>query len=135
MPSREVGGGQFVLDAYKVRPRLNHEFSGTEKLGIYLQIYNLTLDELTHKSKVTIAYRITKGDEELWHSVEPETEVQQGREQLTIQRFIPVNSLPPGRYAIKVTAIDTLSSQTVTRDSEFTVKAVTTKPGVSPRRF
>jgi GWxTD domain-containing protein len=135
VPSREVGGGQFVLDAYKVRPRLNHEFSGTEKLGIYLQIYNLTLDELTHKSKVTIAYRITKGDEELWHSVEPETEVQQGREQLTIQRFIPVNSLPPGRYAIKVTAIDTLSSQTVTRDSEFTVKAVTTKPGVSPRRF
>ena len=48
--SRQVGAGQFVLNSYKVRPRLSQEFSPTDKLGIYLQLYNLKLDESTHKT-------------------------------------------------------------------------------------
>jgi len=70
--SRQIGTGQFVLDSYKVRPRLSQEFSGADKLGIYLQLYNLKLDESSRKTKVSVAYRIAKDQEEVWRTVETE---------------------------------------------------------------
>jgi GWxTD domain-containing protein len=126
--SQQLGAGQFVLNAYKVRPRLSQEFSTDDKLGIYLQLYNLQLDELTHKTKVSVAYRITKDDEEIWRAVETPEHLHQGGEQLTIERFLPVSSLQPGRYTIQIIAIDLLTNQTVTRSSPFTVKPANAKP-------
>ncbi|HTQ96568.1 MAG TPA: GWxTD domain-containing protein [Candidatus Acidoferrum sp.] len=126
--SQQLGAGQFVLNAYKVRPRLSQEFSADDKLGIYLQLYNLQLDELTHKTKVSVAYRITKDDKEIWSAVETPEHLHHGGEQLTIERFLPVSSLQPGRYTIQVIAIDLLTNQTVTRSSPFTVKPTNAKP-------
>jgi GWxTD domain-containing protein len=122
VPSSQIGTGQFVLGSYKVRPRLSQEFSGSDKLGIYLQLYNLKLDETSRKTKVSVAYRITKDQQEIWRAVETADHLHQGGEQLTIERLIPVSSLAPGRYTIEVTAIDLLTNETVIRNSEFTIK-------------
>jgi len=129
--ANRIGAGQFILGAYKVRPRLSQEFSSTDKLGIYLQLYNLKVDEASHKTKVAVAYRITKNQEEVWHGVETADHLHQGGEQLTIERFLPVNSLAPGRYTIEVTAIDLLTNETVIRTADFTVKPAPTKPNTS----
>ena len=130
--SPQTGAGQFVLNSYKVRPRLSHEFSSTEKLGIFLQLYNLKLDEILRKTSVSVAYRITKGQQEIWRAVETADHLRQGGEQLTIERLIPIDALLPGRYTIEVTAIDLLSNETVIRNAEFMVKAATpTKPAVT----
>jgi GWxTD domain-containing protein len=126
--SREIGKGQFVLDSYRVRPSLSREFSGSDKLGIYLQLYNLKLDETSHKTRVSVAYRITKDQQQVWHTVETPEHLHQGGEQLTIERFIPVSSLAPGRYTIEVTGIDLLTDETVIRSSDFTVKPAPVKP-------
>src|SRR5713226_5791011 len=125
VPSTQSGSGQFVLNSYKVRPRLNQEFSSTDKLGVFLQLYNLKLDETSHKTNVSVAYRITKGQQEIWRAVETADHLHQGGEQLTIERLIPVASLVPGRYTIEVTAIDLLTNDTVIRTADFTVKPVT----------
>ncbi len=125
---RQFGLGQFVLNSYKVRPRLSLEFSGNDKLGIYLQLYNLKQDESTHKSKVVVAYRITKNQQEIWTAVETADHLHQGGEQLTIERFIPISTLPPGRYTIEVSSLDLLTNQTVIRSSDFTVKPAPTMP-------
>jgi GWxTD domain-containing protein len=136
--SRQLGAGQFVLGAYKVRPRLSREFSATDKLGIYLQLYNVKLDEALHKTKVSVAYRITKDQQkdqqEVWRFVETPDHLHQGGEQLTIERFLPVSSLPAGRYTIEVTAIDLLTNNTVIRTAEFTVKPAPAK-AVPPAIF
>jgi hypothetical protein len=129
--SSQIGTGQFVLDAYKVRPRLNQEFSSSDKLGIYLQLYNLKLDEAGQKTNVSVAYRITKGGREVWRDVETPDHLHQGHEQLTIERFIPVSFLAAGGYTIEVTAIDLLTNETVIRTSDFTVKTAQVKPGTS----
>jgi len=130
--SPQTGAGQFVLNSYKVRPRLSHEFSSTEKLGIFLQLYNLKLDEILRKTSVSVAYRITKGQQEIWRAVETADHLRQGGEQLTVERLIPIDALLPGRYTIEVTAIDLLSNETVIRNAEFMVKAATpTKPAVT----
>ena len=130
--SRQIGAGQFVLDAYKVRPRISHEFSGSDKLGIYLQVYNLKLDEITHKTKVSVVYRITQEQKEVWHAVETADHLHQGGEQLTVERFLPVGFLAPGRYTVEVTAIDLLTSETAVRASEFSVTSAPQKPASAP---
>jgi GWxTD domain-containing protein len=121
VPSSQTGAGQFVLNSYKVRPHLSEEFSGSDKLGIYLQLYNLQLDQTSHKTEVSVAYRITQNLQEVWRDVETPDGVRQGGEQLSIHRFIPVSSLAPGHYTIEVTAIDLLTSQTVIRTADFIV--------------
>src|SRR6266478_6491821 len=130
VPSRLTGTGQFVLNSYKVRPRLSQEFFSTDKLGIFLQLYNLKLDETSHKTNVSVVYRITKDQQEIWRAVETPDHLHQGGEQLTIERLFPVASLVPGRYTIEVTAIDLLTNEAVVRTAEFTVK--TSPPTKSP---
>jgi hypothetical protein len=136
--SQQLGAGQFVLGAYKVRPRLSREFSAADKLGIYLQLYNLKLDEASHKTQVSVVYRITenqqKDQQEVWRFIETPDHLHQGGEQLTIERFLPVNSLAAGRYTIEVTAIDLLTNDTVVRTADFTVKpAPAGKPAAKNR--
>jgi GWxTD domain-containing protein len=134
VPSRQTGTGQFVLNSYKVRPRLSQEFSSADKLGIFLQLYNLKLDAAFHKTNVSVAYRITKDQQEVWRAVETPDHLHQGGEQLTVERLIPVASLAPGRYTIEVTAIDLLTNDTVIRTADFTVKAPPPlKPGTAVR--
>jgi GWxTD domain-containing protein len=135
VPSNQTGTGQFLLNSYKVHPRLSQEFSSADKLGIFLQLYNLKLDAVSHKTKVSVAYRITMDQQEIWRAVETPDHLHQGGEQLTVERFIPVASLAPGRYSIEVTAIDLLTNDTVIRTADFTVKsAPPLKPGATVRR-
>src|SRR5258708_5453932 len=103
----------FVLTSYKGRPRLSREYSRTDKLGIFVQVYNLKVDDTLHKTDVSVAYRILKGEEEVWHAVETADHLHQGGEQRTIQRYLPVDSLAPGKYTIEVSAIDLLTNQTI----------------------
>ncbi len=98
-------------------------------MGIFLQLYNLKRDETSHKTNVSVAYRITKDQQEIWRAVETADLLHQGGEQLTIERLIPVASLVPGRYTIEVTAIDLLTNDTVIRSADFTVKST---PPASP---
>lgn len=131
--AKQTGVGQFVLGSYKVRPRIGQEFSSSDKLGIFLQLYNLKLDESSHKTSVSVAYRITKDHEEVWHAVETSDHLHQGGEQLTVERYLPVSALFPGRYTIEVIAIDLLANQTVTRTADFTLKsAPPAKPAAIP---
>lgn len=132
--SSQTGVGQFVLNDYKVRPRLSQEFSSTDKLGIFLQLYNLKLDDSFHKTNVSVAYRITKDQQEIWRAVETADHLHQGREQLSIERMIPVASLVPGRYTIEVTAIDLLTNETVIRTADFTVKSAPSAKPASTNR-
>ena len=129
--SAQIGTGQFVLGAYKVRPRLSQEFSSADSLGIYLQLYNLKVDETTRKTNASVAYRIvdaqTKNQKEVWRAVETADHLHQGGEQLTIERLIPVSSLAPGRYRVEVTAIDLLTNDTVIRTAVFTVRPAPAK--------
>src|SRR5258708_939612 len=128
VPSQQIGTGQFVLNSYKVRPRLNQKFSSTEKLGVFLQLYNLKLDDTLHKTNVSVTYRITKGQQEIWRSVETADHLHQGGEQLTIHRYLRVASLAPGHYTIELIAIDLLTNQTITRATDFTLIPPPPKP-------
>src|SRR6266849_2072420 len=65
VPAKQIGSGQFVLGSSKVRPRLEGDFTTADKLGIYMQIYNLKPDEKTHKSNATFLFTVKKGDQQV----------------------------------------------------------------------
>ena len=119
----------------KVRARLSREFSSSDKLGIFVQLYNLKVDDTLHKTDVSVAYRILKDQQEVWRAVETADHLHQGGEQLTIQRYLPVDSLAPGKYTIEVIAIDLLSNETIIRTADFTVISAAPRhrePGRAP---
>jgi len=49
-----------VLGSSKVRPRLEGDFTTADKLGIYMQIYNLKPDDKSHKSSATFQFTVKK---------------------------------------------------------------------------
>jgi GWxTD domain-containing protein len=123
VPAKQIGTGQFVLGSSKVRPKLDGEFPSNEKLGIYMQVYNLKPDDKTHKSNATFQYTVKKGNEQVMQFKETSEEMKQTGEQVTIERLLPLATLAPGKYSLEVVATDTLSNKTVSKTADFTVKA------------
>jgi len=123
VPAKQIGTGQFVLGSSKVRPRLDADFTTNEKLGIYMQVYNLKPDEKTHKSSATFEFTVKKGDQQVMQFKETSAEMKQTGDQITIERLLPLATLAPGKYKLEVNATDALSKQTISRTAEFTVKA------------
>src|SRR6202007_1351744 len=123
VPSKQIGTGQFVLGSTKVVPRLEADFTTAERLGIYMQVYNLKPDDKTHKSSATFVYTVKKGDQQIMQFKETSAEMKQTGEQVTIERLLPLATLTPGKYSLEVVATDTLSNKTVSKTAEFIVKA------------
>jgi len=124
VPAKQIGTGQFVLGSSKVRPRLDAEFTTTDKLGIYWQIYNLKGDEKTHKSSASFQFTVKKGPDpvpNMQFKVTSE-ELKQTGDQVTIERLLPLGTLAPGKYTLEVNATDLLANVTISRSAEFSVK-------------
>src|SRR5216683_4282034 len=137
VPAKQIGSGQFVLGSSKVRPRLGGDFTSADKLGIYMQVYNLKPDDKTHKSSAAFQYTVKKGKDQVMQFKETSEEMKQTGEQVTIERLLPLATLSPGKYSLEVNATDTLSNQTISRSAEFTVKAppeAKTAANVAPGR-
>src|ERR1700686_113598 len=122
VPAKQIGTGQFVLGSSKVRPKLDADFISTEKMGIYMQVYNLKPDDKTHKSSATFQYTVKKGDQQVMQFKETSEEMKQTGDQITIERLLPLTTLAPGKYSLEVVATDTLSNKTISKTADFTVK-------------
>jgi len=122
VPAKQIGTGQFVLGSSKVRPRLDADFTTADKLGIYLQIYNLKGDEKTHKSNASFVYTVKKGDQQVMQFKETSADMKQTGDQVTIERLLPLATLAVGKYTLEVNATDMLANVTISRTAEFTVK-------------
>jgi len=119
--SKDVGVGQFVLGSTKVRPKLDGEFRGDQILGIYLQFYNLKVDDKTHKNNMTLDIKVTQGQQVVSHDVKTGEQLQQNGEQITFQQVVPLKTVPPGKYKLEIQATDLIANQTVSRTADFTV--------------
>jgi len=123
VPAKQVGTGQFVLGSSKVRPRLDGDFTPADKLGIYMQVYNLKPDEKTHKSDASFVFTVKRGDQQVMQFKESSADMKQTGDQVTIERLLPLATLTPGKYTLEVSATDKLAQATVSKSADFTIKA------------
>jgi hypothetical protein len=127
--SKDVGVGQFVLGSTKVRPKLDGEFHADQTMDIYFQLYNLKVDDKTHKSNITLDFKITQGDQTVSHQVKTGEDLKQFGEQITVEQMVAPKTLPPGKYKLDIQATDLVANQTITRSADFTV----TPPAVTQK--
>jgi GWxTD domain-containing protein len=124
VPSHSIGTGPFVIGTTKVRPRMDETFSRNEKMGIYLQLYNFEADKTTHKPDGTIEYQIMKKgtDQKLFDYTEDVTKLSGGAAQVVVEKLLPLKTLAPGHYELKMNIVDKTRNQTLTPSADFTVK-------------
>ena len=125
VPTRQIGTGQFVIGSSKVRPRVGEAFKQNEKMGIYMKLYNLGADETTHKVSGDVTYEIIKaGDNsKVIDFTEDLTSLEGSSSQMTIEKLLPLKSLPPGRYVLRLKVNDKVRNQTLSQSAEFSVTA------------
>jgi len=125
--SKDIGVGMFVIGSTKVRPKLDQSFAPSQPMGIYFQLYNLKIDDSTHKNNASIDFEIFQGDRSIKHVVQTSEQLHQSGEQMTVQESVPLENLPPGKYRINIKATDAVANQTVSRTSDFTVTPAATQ--------
>ena len=128
--NKDIGLGQFVLGDVKVRPRLDASFIPSDSMGVFLQVYNLKVDEKTHKADASVQFRILK-DKETAPALRfdiPADKLPSHGEELTLENRITLGSLAPGKYKLEVAITDNLTKQTITPTADFTVKPLPANP-------
>ena len=126
--AHDIGLGQFVLGDVKVRPRIDADFSASDQMGVFLQVYNLKVDDKTHKADASVEYRVTKDkgtDPVLKFDIGTDKLPEHG-EELTLENIITLGSLSPGNYKLEVSVTDNLSKKTITPTTNFSVRAAAT---------
>ena len=119
--AKDIGIGMFVIGSTKVRPKLDQNFGATQPIGVYFQVYNLKIDESSHKNNASVDIQIFQGDKSVKHVSQTSEQLHQSGEQLTIQESIPARTLPPGNYRIEIKTTDALANQSISRSAEFKV--------------
>jgi GWxTD domain-containing protein len=123
VPTKSIGTGPFVIGTSKVRPRVNETFRRDEKLGIYLQLYNFEPDAKTKKPDGAVEYEIFKKDtnEKVFEYTEDISTAPGAAAQVVIEKLLPLQTLEPGQYVLKLKVTDRKRNQTLTPSATFTV--------------
>ena len=92
--TKNVGTGNFVIGTMKVRPRVAPSdgkpiaFKRNQKLNFWMQVYNLSVDEKTHKPSATFEYNVTDvNNKPVIHTVESTDTMGNVGDQVTALHF------------------------------------------------
>jgi GWxTD domain-containing protein len=128
--AKNVGTGSFVIGATKVRPRVPPAdgkpitFKRNQKLNFWMQVYNLGVDDKTHKPSATVEYNVvnTATNKPVIHSVESTDQMGNIGDQMTLQKTLSAANLDPGIYRIQIKVNDNISKQMVDPSVTFAVE-------------
>jgi hypothetical protein len=99
-------------------------FKQSETMGIYTEFYNLGMDEKTKKPQGTIEYEVVNNadNKTMFAQTEDLTTIPNASSFLvTVEKKLPLKSLPPGKYTLKLKVDDKLKNQSLTPSAQFTV--------------
>jgi len=132
VPTKAIGSGSFVIGTTKVRPRVApsdgkpavFKRDKDEKLNFWMQVYNLGVDEKTHKPSASFEYDITNvaTNRQVVQKVETTDTMGNVGDQVTLQQWIVPAKLQPGVYKVEIKVNDKISKQTVDPSAVFAVE-------------
>jgi GWxTD domain-containing protein len=130
VPTTSVGAGMFVIGQTKVRPRVSPAdgkpavFKRGQKVNFWMQVYNLAVDEKTHKPSATFEYDIVNAatNKAVVHAVDSSDTMGNLGDQVTLQKAVASAKLDPGIYRIQIKVNDNISKQTLGPSATFAVE-------------
>jgi GWxTD domain-containing protein len=128
--TKDIGSGSFVIGTMKVRPRVQPAdgkpiaFKRGQKMNFWMQVYNLSIDEKTHKPSATFEYDVVNvaTNKPVVHTTESTDTMGNVGEQVTLQKSLSAGNLEPGVYKIDIKVNDNISKQTVDPSATFAVE-------------
>jgi GWxTD domain-containing protein len=128
--AKNVGTGNFVIGATKVRPRVPPSdgkpmtFKRNQKLNFWMQVYNLGVDDKTHKPSATVEYNVVNAatNKAVVHTIESTEQMGNVGDQVTLQKTLSAANLDPGVYRIQIKVNDNISKQTLDPSATFAVE-------------
>src|SRR5689334_23073160 len=128
--TKEIGTGMFVIGNTKIRPRVASangkpvSFKRNQKVYFWMQVYNLGMDDKTHKPSATVEYNVINAatNKAVIHTVESTDQMGNIGDQMTLEKPLSASSLDPGVYRIQIKVNDNISKQTVDPSATFSVE-------------
>ena len=129
VPSKEIGAGSFIIGNTYVRPRVTTNpaspalFHRNQSLNFWMQVYNLGLDEKSKQNNAKISYEILNTDtnKSILDTQEDSKKLGASSDQLTLEKTLPLASLVPGKYIVKISVNDDVTRQQIAQSAPFTV--------------
>jgi len=122
LPTAQVGSGPFVIGGTKVRPCVNNIFTRDQTLGIYMQVYNLGIDDKTHKPSLDVSYEVTKDGKTLLDQPEDAANLKKASQQFTVVKKMGLRALAPGKYTVQIKVTDNIKKQSISPSQTFEVR-------------
>ncbi|PYV64918.1 MAG: GWxTD domain-containing protein [Acidobacteria bacterium] len=130
VPTNSIGTGMFVIGTTKVRPRVAPAdgkpavFKRGQKVNFWMQVYNLAVDQKSHKPSATFEYDIVNAatNKSVVHAVDSSETMGNLGDQVTLQKAVASAKLDPGVYRIQIKVNDNISKQTVDPSATFAVE-------------
>ena len=128
--TKEIGTGMFVIGNTKIRPRVASAngkpvvFKRNQKVYFWMQVYNLGVDDKTHKPSATVEYDVINAatNKAVIHTVESTDQMGNIGDQVTLEKPLSASSLDPGVYRIQIKVNDNISKQMVDPTATFAVE-------------
>jgi GWxTD domain-containing protein len=121
LPTNLVGTGMFVIGGTKVRPSVTNKFTRDQTLGIYMQVYNLGIDDKTKKPSLNVQYEVEKDGKTLLDQPEDVKNLKGASQQFTVIKKMALQPLAPGKYTVQIKVTDNVKKQSVSPSATFEV--------------
>jgi hypothetical protein len=130
VPSKEIGAGSFIISNTYVRPRVTSNpatpavFHRNQNLNFWMQVYNLGLDDKSRQNDAKIDYQILNvaTNQPILDTTEASQKLSATSDQLTLEKTLPLASVEPGKYIVKISVNDGVTHQQIAQSAPFTVE-------------
>ncbi|MBX7219602.1 MAG: GWxTD domain-containing protein [Blastocatellia bacterium] len=116
---------RFLVGSTKVRPSVTQRFTTGQNPGVFLQLYNVPLDQTTLKPALNAAYVISRNGQEVLRFPEDGTNGLSNltgvAQHVTLARILPLAGLEPGEYELTVLVTDKISRTEIAPKTHFTI--------------
>jgi hypothetical protein len=128
--SKEIGTGNFIIGNTKLLPTVEAtqatpaSFKQNQSLNFWMQVYNLGIDDTSKKNSAVIHYQIIDlaTNKPIFQKDEDTKLLGATSDQLTLSKSVPLASVPPGKYQVKVSIDDSVSKQQIAQTVPFNVE-------------
>lgn len=115
----------FVLGDVWIRPSTDRRFKQKSRLGLYLQLYNVKLDQSSLVPSLALQYRILRDGEILKETVDNSGQSIQffSDRRVVLVQWFDLGDLETGTHQVEVAALDKISGRKLSVDDKFEVVA------------
>jgi len=122
LPTSQVGSGPYVIGGTKVRPSVKSTFTRDQTMGIYMQVYNLGVDDKTKKPSLDVRYEVEKDGKTLLDQPEDAANLKKASQQFTVIKKMGLKNLSPGKYTVQIKVTDNIKKQSFSQSAPFEVR-------------